>query len=144
MESRRAEISPSAEISTADLLRSLRDESAVLVKQEIALAKEELNEMAGDMARNGALMAAGAAVAVFGAMLLCASVAMGVAKLFIIAGIPAATAYFLGFLIGGLLIAGGGAIAAYVGWKRFSSLSFYPRETVAHFKKETQKLRDRL
>lgn len=52
------------------LLRELRNESATLVRQEVALAKAELSEKAATAGRNVGAIAVGAAVAAAGAMVL--------------------------------------------------------------------------
>ena len=56
--------------SLPSLLKELSNESATLVRQEVALAKAELSEKAAVAGRNAAAVAVGAAVATAGAMLL--------------------------------------------------------------------------
>jgi len=49
--------------SIADLLKDLRDESSLLVRQEVALAKTEMSEKAAKLGRNAGYMGAGAGLA---------------------------------------------------------------------------------
>lgn len=53
----------SSDQSFANLIRELRDEATLLVRQEVALAKTEVTEKAKRMTRNVIFVAAGAAVA---------------------------------------------------------------------------------
>lgn len=49
--------------SIGDLLKELRDESSILVRQEVALAKTELSEKAAKLGRNAGYMGVGSALA---------------------------------------------------------------------------------
>lgn len=49
--------------SIGDLIKELRDESSVLVRQEVALAKTELSEKAAKLGRNAGYMGVGSALA---------------------------------------------------------------------------------
>ena len=49
--------------SLADLIRELRDESTVLLRQEVALAKTEMSEKASKIGRNVGYLVAGGGVA---------------------------------------------------------------------------------
>jgi len=49
--------------SIADLLKDLRDESSLLVRQEVALAKTELSDKAAKLGRNAGYAGVGAALA---------------------------------------------------------------------------------
>ena len=49
--------------SIGDLLKDLRDESSMLVRQEVALAKTELSEKAAKLGRNAGYMGVGVALA---------------------------------------------------------------------------------
>ena len=73
--------------SISSLLRELRDETALLLRQEVALAKTELSEKAARTGRNAAYLAAGGAVACAGAMLLLLAVTAAVAALLNTAGL---------------------------------------------------------
>jgi hypothetical protein len=65
--------------SIADLLKELRDESSMLLRQEVALAKTEMAEKATDYGKNAASIATGGAVAYAGALLLLAGVTVALA-----------------------------------------------------------------
>jgi hypothetical protein len=63
--------------SLADLIRDLRDESTVLLRQEVALAKTELTEKAAKVGRNTAYLVVGGAIALLGANFLLMAVSAG-------------------------------------------------------------------
>lgn len=56
--------------SIADLLKELRDESTLLIRQEVLLAKQELSEKASVVGRNSGYLAAGAGIAYAGIILI--------------------------------------------------------------------------
>lgn len=64
--------------SLADLIRDLRDESTVLLRQEVALAKTEMTEKASKLGRNAVYLALGGAVALLAAHFLLAAISAGV------------------------------------------------------------------
>ena len=56
--------------SITGLLRELRDETTILLRQEVALAKTEISEKAARAGRNAAYLTAGGAVAYAGVLFL--------------------------------------------------------------------------
>lgn len=116
------------------LLSELRDESTTLLRQEVALAKAEFSEKAGEVGRNAVGVAVGGAVAYAGAIVLLIGIGAlagrGLARL----GLSSDFAYWLGFVLVGALV-------ALIGWsmlakarRAFQTGSFVPRETVASLK----------
>ena len=134
----------SAAPSTADLLRELRDESSLLFKQEVALAKAELKESAMRAVRGSITAIVGLVVALMGIALMTTALSLGIAQLFVLGGFGPTLANFLGFLIGALLFVAIGAGVGYAGWKRLANIDFYPRKTINHLKEETQCIKDRI
>lgn len=131
--------------STADLIRALRDESALLVRQEIALAKVELKENAVAAGKSSAVIGVGAFVALLGLALLTVALAAGVAQILVATTAMGVTAAWLcGFLIAGVICAVAGGLAGYFGWRRLSQVNLYPKETLNHLKEETQCIKKRL
>lgn len=64
--------------SLADLIRDLRDESTVLLRQEVSLAKTEMTEKASKVGRNAAYLAVGALVGVVALYFLLGALAAGI------------------------------------------------------------------
>lgn len=89
----------------ADLLKSLRDESTVLLRQEVALAKAELSEKAAKAGRNAAYLAAGALVAYLGLIFVLLAVTAGLTGGLAAAGVPTRHAVWIAPLIVGVVIA---------------------------------------
>lgn len=67
--------------SIPELLKSLRDESSTLVRQELALAKAEMSEKAARAGKNLASIGIGAGVALVGALALISAVAYALAAI---------------------------------------------------------------
>ena len=92
------------EPSLGELFRQLAEDSATLVKQEVALAKAEMSRNIKSAARDAVMVAVGAGVALLGVIVL-------LAALVILLG-DALDNYWLGALIVGLVfLAIGGLIA---------------------------------
>ena len=64
--------------SLAELIRELRDESTVLLRQEVALAKTEMSENASRMGRNIGYLAVGGAIALMGLFFLLFAASAGI------------------------------------------------------------------
>ncbi|HYJ78663.1 MAG TPA: phage holin family protein [Longimicrobiaceae bacterium] len=87
-----------------ELIRQLAQDSATLVRQEVALAKAELRENVRSVARHAAMVGVGAALALIGVLLLVAFLALLVGD--------ALDEYWLGALIvGGVFLVAGGLLA---------------------------------
>src|SRR5689334_7403218 len=69
---------PHPDHSLLQLLKDLRDESTLLLRQEIALAKTEIGEKISRVTRNCAYLAAGALIAFVGAITLAIAAVAGV------------------------------------------------------------------
>src|SRR3954469_19115837 len=101
---------PASEPQLGDLFRQLAQDSATLVRQEVALAKAELRENVKSVARDAAKIAVGAVVAAVGALVL-------VAFLVLLLG-DAVGRYWAGALIVGVLMVAIGAFLAMGAMKR--------------------------
>jgi uncharacterized membrane protein YqjE len=99
-----------AEPALGDLFRQLAQDSATLVRQEVALAKAELRENVKSVARDTAKIAVGAVLAAVGALVM-------VAFLVLLLG-DVVGRYWAGALIVGVLFVGIGAILAMGAMKR--------------------------
>lgn len=91
--------------SLVDLLKELRDETLLLFRQEVDLAKTEMSEKASRAGRNVGYLAAGGIVAAMGALILLLGVVVGLYVALTEAGLSHATAGWLAPLIVGGIVA---------------------------------------
>jgi uncharacterized membrane protein YqjE len=127
---------PAAEPQLGDLFRQLAQDSATLVRQEMALAKAELRENVKSVARDTAKIAVGAVLAAVGALVL-------VLFLVLLLG-DALGKYWLGALIVGLLFAIVGAVLAMGAMKRLKQDSITPDQTLQTLKEDKQWLQSEM
>lgn len=125
-----------AEPQLGDLFRQLAEDSATLVRQEVALAKAELRENVKSVARDTAKIAVGAALAVVGALVL-------VLFLVLLLG-DALGKYWLGALIVGVLFAAVGGFLAMGAMKRLKHDSITPDQTLQTLKEDKQWLQSEM
>lgn len=98
-----------ADVSTAELLNRLTEQSTMLVRDEVALAKLEMTEKANRLGLGAGLFSAAGVLSFFGAATLIAAAVLGLAE-----GLPA----WLSALIVALVLFLAAGIAALVGKKR--------------------------
>jgi len=116
--------------SLGDLFSDLTQETATLVRQEVALARAEISQKASRLGKDVGLIAAGGAVAYAGLILILFGVALGLAAL----GMSPWIAYLLVGIVAGLL---GGSIA----WQGVSGLKHadpVPHQTVETLKDDAR------
>ena len=89
----------------ASLLSELREESTTLVRQEIALAKAELNEEAARVGKNPLELATGGALAYAGLIILLIGVALLASRALVAMGVDPEMAMWLGPVLVGLIVA---------------------------------------
>lgn len=123
--------------SIAELLRELREETVTLAKQEVALAKAEMKEKAGKIARNTVYLAVGGLVAYAGILflLVCAMRALTLGLFY--AGMAPVTAAWLSPLILGAVVFLIGAAMASKGLKAIKREPLVPEKTIQSIKEET-------
>ncbi|HEX2091394.1 MAG TPA: phage holin family protein [Longimicrobiaceae bacterium] len=128
--------SPGAEPSLGELFRQLAQDSATLVKQEVALAKVEMRENLKAFARDAAMIAVGGGLLLVGLLALLAALIAGVGDLL--------DNYWLGALIVGLLfVVGGGVLARkYLGNLRQDGLG--PERTIQTLKEDKRWLQSEI
>lgn len=119
-----------------ELFRQLAQDSATLVRQEMALAKAELRENVKSVARDTAKIAVGAVLAAVGALVL-------VLFLVLLLG-DALGKYWLGALIVGVLFAVVGAVLAMGAMKRLKQDSITPDQTLQTLKEDKQWLQSEM
>jgi uncharacterized membrane protein YqjE len=127
---------PAAEPQIGDLFRQLAQDSATLVRQEMALAKAELRENVKSVARDTAKIAVGAVVAAVGVLVM-------VAFLVLLLG-DVIGKYWAGALIVGVLLVAVGAFLAMGGMKRLKKDSITPDQTLQSLKEDKQWLQSEM
>jgi uncharacterized membrane protein YqjE len=119
-----------AEPALGDLFRQLAQDSATLVRQEMALAKAELRENVKSVARDTAKIAVGAVLASVGALVM-------VAFLVLLLG-DVIGKYWAGALIVGVLFVAIGGFLAMGAVKRLKADSLAPEQTLQTLKEDKQ------
>ena len=116
--------------SIVGLVRSLKDDTRVLLRQELELAKTEIMEKLAMIGRNSTVLATGGFVAYAGLIVFLMGLGWLVAWAFQKAGVDQVLAGFLGLAIVGFIFIGIGAAFVLKGIKAFSSESLEPQRTV--------------
>ena len=124
--------------SIADLIKDLRDEAMLLVRQEVALAKTEISEKMARILRNTAYAIAGALVAFVGLIFIlqAATVAIGIGLLE--AGLTEKQSLWASPLILGVIVAIVGAILISKGIAAVKNESLVPEKTVESLKNDKE------
>ena len=115
--------------SITDLIRELRDESTVLLREEIALAKTEINEKVSRVTSSTALLITGAAVAHLGLIFLLLAASAGLERFYDSMGL-----WFHGDwvapLVVGLIVGIIGTVMLSSAKKKLSHTSLVPKRTM--------------
>ena len=114
--------SPAGEPSLGKLLQQLAEESATLVKQEVALAKAEMSRNIKSAVRDAVMVAVGGGLALLGLIVL-------LAALVILLG-DALDNYWLGALIIGLLFLAIGGLLAVSNLNKLKHEELAPERTI--------------
>lgn len=124
--------------SIADLIKDLRDEAMLLVRQEVALAKTEISEKMARIVRNTAYAIAGALVAFVGLIFIlqAATVAIGIGLHE--AGLTEKQSLWASPLILGVIVAIVGAIFISKGIAAVKNESLVPEKTVESLKNDKE------
>ena len=119
-----------------DLFRQLAQDSATLVRQEVALAKAEIRDNVKSVARDGAKVAIGGFLALIGALVLTAFLVLLVGD--------ALDEYWLGALIVGALFVIVGAVLAMGALKSLKRDTIAPEQTIQTLKEDKQWLQSEI
>lgn len=126
------------EESVADLLRDLRDESMVLIRQQVELAKAETSEKVSKAARNAAYVVAGGVITYTGVLFLLFGLNfLGVYGL-VAAGLSEGIAVWLMPLIIGAIVTLVGALYVAKAIKTLKHTSLVPKKTTHSLKEDRQ------
>lgn len=118
--------------SIGDLVRQLANQSATLVRSEVALAKREVGEKAAAVSVDVAIVAGGAAVGLVASLTLTASL--------VIALIPHIGAWQAALTVGLVLLIGAVALAVF-GYRRLTRETLKPEQTIESIEENKQWLR---
>lgn len=113
-----------------DLFRQLAQDSATLVREEVALAKVEMRQNLKSAARDAAMVAVGGGIALVGALVLIAFLVMLVGDLL--------DEYWLGALIVGALFVIVGGIMAKKSLNQLQDDTMAPEQTIQTLKEDKQ------
>lgn len=130
--------------SIGQLLKDLRDETTLLIRQEVALAKTEVGEKVSTASRNLGFLVTGGLVAYAGAVVLILSLSALVYWGLIAADLEPVLAAFLALLIvGGIVTAIGGALIAKA-IATLKDMTVVPERTVASLKNDKDWIKDKV
>ena len=96
---------PTTTSTVGALLSDLRDETTTLLRQEIALAKAEINEKAAHVGKKTLELANGGALAYAGLIVLLIGIALLASRLLVAMGLAPQVAVWLGPVLIGLIVA---------------------------------------
>lgn len=126
------------------LLSELREESTTLLRQEVALAKAELNEKASRVGKGAMEIAAGGALAYAGLIILLFGIAMLITRVLVGFGVSPETATWLGPVSVGLVVAAVGAVMLTKAKNAMSADKLMPRETIESLKDDKRWVQNKL
>lgn len=133
-----------AKSTIGELLTELREESTTLFRQEIALAKAELNEKAARVGKNSLEIAAGGALAYAGLIVLLIGIAVLISRVLTAFGLSPENAAWVGPVSVGLIVACVGAVMLTKAKNAMSADKLFPRETVGSLKDDKRWLQNKL
>jgi len=123
--------------SLADLIRELRDEATVLLRQEVAMAKTEMGEKASMVVRNVGTLVVGGAVALIALIFLLLAVTGGLALMLMSTDLDL-HAIWVAPLIVGIIIAGIAAAMIAKAKQTLENASLVPHKTIETLKENKQ------
>ena len=123
------------ERSLGDLFSELAQETGLLVRQEVTLARTELTDSATKVGKNVGILAAGGALAFCGLLAVIAAVIIGLANF-----MPA----WLSALIVGLVVVAAAAFLTLPTLNALRNTKIAPQETVESLKEDAQWLKNQL
>lgn len=135
---------PAPPHSIPSLLRELRDETSTLLRQEVALAKTELNENISHLLRHSLQIALGAFVAWAGLIVLLIGLGHLIGTIMVRAGVDPCVATWLAPALVGLVV-------AIIGWALLSRAKhavahddLVPRRTIESLRESQQWAQNKL
>jgi hypothetical protein len=120
----------------AELLKDLREEGVLLLREEITLAKKEISEKISSTALNVTYVAGGALVAYCAITFLLLAISSLISHQLLANGVSIGWAIFFGLLIVGLVIGAISVVMIVKGVETLKKLSFVPEKTVETLKED--------
>ena len=116
--------------SIGELFADLAKESSVLVRQEVALAKAEMTQKAGEVGKDIGFLAVGGLVLYAGLLAIIAAIIIVLGTV----GVP----WWLSALLVGLIVAGVGYFLVQKGLKALKRENLAPRQTIQTLKEDAE------
>jgi drug/metabolite transporter (DMT)-like permease len=116
--------------SLGELFADLARDSSVLVRQEVALAKAELSQKAGQVGKDIGFLAVGGLVLYAGLLAIIAAIIIVLGTI----GVP----WWLAALAVGLIVAGVGYFLVQRGMQALKKESLAPRQTIETLKEDAE------
>lgn len=127
-----------ADSNLAELLRQLKDDTATLLQEEVALAKTELSEKVSSASRNLIYLAAGGFIASSALLLALMALAYLLAEFFMRREIVPGMAVFLGFLVVSTTVGSLSWVLISRALKHLGQESVTPEKTVQSLREDKQ------
>lgn len=127
-----------ADSNLAALLRQLKDDTATLLQEEVALAKTELSEKVSSASRNLIYLAAGGFIASSALLLALMAFAYLLAEFFMRREIAPGMAVFLGFLVVSTTVGSLSWVLISRALKHLGQESVTPEKTVQSLREDKQ------
>ena len=122
--------------SIAGLLKDLREEGTLLLREEIALAKKEISEKVSNTARNLTYVVAGALVGYSALIFLLLALSALISQALVAQEISLGWATFLGFLIVALIAGIASTAIILKGIQTLKKVSLVPDKTIETLKED--------
>jgi hypothetical protein len=135
---------PSSSHSIPALLRELRDETSTLLRQEVALAKTEMNENISHLVRHAVQIAIGALVAYAGLIVLLIGLGHLIGAILVRAGIDQGVATWIAPALVGLIVAIIGAVMLTRAKHAIAHEDIVPRQTIDSLRENKQWAQNKL
>lgn len=132
------------ERTVADLVKELRDETTVLIQQELALAKTEATEKVNRFTRNVAYVATGGLVAYAGFFFLLLACSDGLVAALTEWGVDTQISIWLAPLVVGVIVCIAGYAFLQKGISTLRNESVVPQKTVASLKEDKEWVKHKL
>lgn len=116
--------------SIGELFADLAKESSVLVRQEVALAKAEMSQKAGEVGKDIGFLAVGGLVLYAGLLAIIAAIIIVLGTV----GVP----WWLSALLVGLIVAGVGYFLVQKGLKALKRENLAPSQTIQTLKEDAE------
>lgn len=137
-------IDESSHETILQLIKELRDETTLLLRQEVALAKTEIGEKVSRIARNSVYLIVGGLIAYVALIVLAGAAVAGAFVVFLAFNISERTALWLAPLVTAAVLAMLGGILIYKALRTIGREKVVPQQTVESIKDDARWVRQRV